>query len=159
MDAAAKRPTAKTPTDNSDNGVNNRLFFRLVQCSNLYERGVQKKVNVTSVQGAVLGALSRNEDRSMPFSELVTYLAVSRQNLDAVLKRMEGLGHVERVEGLPDRRMKIVRMTDRGHAFWNQIFREALGFYSASTAGISIEEKKLLTSLLIKIAHNLRGME
>lgn len=154
----AEHLAAEKATDNSDHGINNRLFFRLVQCSNLYERGVQNRVNVSSVQGAVLGALSRNEDSSMPFSELVNYLAVSRQNLDAVLKRMERLGHVERVEGLPDRRMKIVRMTEAGRIFWEDIFREALHFYSAGTLGISTEEKKLLTSLLIRMAHNLRNL-
>ena len=104
-----KTKTSASP-NNSVNAINNRLFFRLVQCSNLYESGVQQHVNVSSAQGAVLGALSRNADLGMAFADLVEYLAISRQNLDALLKRLEKLDYVERIESPQDRRARIVRI-------------------------------------------------
>jgi DNA-binding MarR family transcriptional regulator len=147
-------PVAKAGTENA---INNRLFFRLVQCANLYERGVQQQVNVSSIQGAVLGALSRDSEAGMSFSDLVEYLAVSRQNLDAVLKRLERLDYVKRVESPEDRRVKIVLLTSRGLAFWTDIFTQSFQFYRSAAVGITNDEKKLLTEMLIRIGQNLRN--
>lgn len=59
---------------------------------------------------AVLGALSRPRVLSgMSFSDLTDYLGVSRQNLDAVLKRLEREGLVQRVINEQDRRAKMLR--------------------------------------------------
>jgi len=151
-----KQPVAAAAKSGTDNAINNRLFFRLVQCSNLYERGVQQQVNVSSIQGAVLGALSRDSQAGMSFSDLVEYLAVSRQNLDAVLKRLERQDYVERIESAEDRRVKIVRITPRGIAFWNDIFAQSFQFYRKAVVGITGDEKKLLTDMLIRIGQNLR---
>jgi DNA-binding MarR family transcriptional regulator len=153
-----KTKTSASP-NNSVNAINNRLFFRLVQCSNLYESGVQQHVNVSSAQGAVLGALSRNADLGMAFADLVEYLAISRQNLDALLKRLEKLDYVERIESPQDRRARIVRMTPKGYTFWTDIFQQSFQFYRKITNGISSDEKKLLTDLLIRIGHNLRKFD
>lgn len=152
------KPSASTAAKSgTENAINNRLFFRLVQCSNLYERGVQQQVNVSSIQGAVLGALSRDSEAGMSFSDLVEYLAVSRQNLDAVLKRLERLDYVKRVESPEDRRVKIVRLTPRGHTFWTDIFTQSFLFYRKAVVGITNDEKKLLTDMLIRIGQNLRS--
>ena len=160
MELAVPKESKKIPPPSSSestiDAVNNRLFFRLVQCSNLYERGVQQHLNVSSVQGAVLGALSRNADRSMSFADLVEYLAVSRQNLDAVLKRLERLGYVKRVEDPEDRRVRIVRLTSRGHAFWTDLFQQSVQFYGKATVGITMDERKQLAALLVRIGQNLK---
>ena len=74
--------------------LNNRLFFRVFQTANLYEAQVTRELTCSAVQGAVLGALSRDVEQGMSFSALYTYLAVSRQNLDAVLKRLEQAAYV-----------------------------------------------------------------
>jgi DNA-binding MarR family transcriptional regulator len=152
----SKKISPPSSSESTIDAVNNRLFFRLVQCGNLYERGVQQHLNVSSVQGAVLGALSRNADRSMSFADLVEYLAVSRQNLDAVLKRLERLGYVNRVEDPEDRRVRIVRLTSRGHAFWTDLFQQSVRFYGKATVGITTDERKQLTALLVRIGQNLK---
>lgn len=156
MSKETKKIPPPSSSESTINAVNNRLFFRLVQCSNLYERGVQQHLNVSSVQGAVLGALSRNADRSMSFADLVEYLAVSRQNLDAVLKRLERLGYVNRVEDPEDRRVRIVRLTSRGQAFWTDRFQQSVQFYGKATVGITTDERKQLTTLLVRIGQNLK---
>ena len=71
---------------------------------------------------AVLGALSRPKVKSgMSFSDLTEYLGVSRQNLDAVLKRLERDGLVERVINEQDRRAKIVALTTEGFQTWDSL--------------------------------------
>ena len=84
--------------NNSDTrSVPNRLFFRLFQTGNVLQRQVQKEMGISTVQWAVLGALSRQGyEGGISFFELTEYLVVSRQSLDGVLKRMERDNHVLR---------------------------------------------------------------
>jgi DNA-binding MarR family transcriptional regulator len=127
-----------------EDDTHNRLFFRLFQAANLYERQAQKVLRVSAVQGAILGALSRNPGRGMPLSELVDYLAVSRQNLDGVLKRLEKLGYLERVEDADNRRLRIVRLTPSGLRVWRDLFERTLEFYRLGTRGLSGTTKTAL---------------
>ncbi len=82
--------------------VANRMFLRLYQASNLLHKTGTKAVSAygaTTQQWAVLGALSRPGAREagMTVKDLVRFLMVSRQNLSAVLDRLETAGHVERL--------------------------------------------------------------
>ena len=68
------------------NSVANRLFFRLFQTGNTLQRQVQNEMGVSTVQWAVLGALSREGyEQGISFNMLTEYLVVSRQSLDGVI--------------------------------------------------------------------------
>ena len=66
-----------------DKSVANRLFVRLFQASTILQKQTVGQVGLSTVQWAVLGALSRKgyED-GISFNQLTEYLIVSRQNLD-----------------------------------------------------------------------------
>lgn len=136
--------------------ANNRLFFRLVRTVNLYEREIQKYLGLSGIQGAILGELSRRQGRSIPLSDLVEYLGVSRQNLDAVLKRLEAVDYVERVEDENNRRVRLVRMTPVGYRVWNRQFKRSFAFYRHCTAGIGSDKKEVMTEALGSIQRALR---
>lgn len=135
--------------------VNNRMFFRLMQCSNLYDRKMMQEINHTSIQGAVLGAISQ-KDGGMSFSSLVDYLAVSRQNLHAVLKRLERSGYVRREESTTDRRARLAKITPEGLRYWKESHARSAEFFERITVGVTLDEKRALTDALITIARNLR---
>jgi DNA-binding MarR family transcriptional regulator len=139
--------------------VNNRLFFRLFQTANLYETQAVRELNCSAVQGAVLGALSRNVEQGMSFSALYTYLAVSRQNLDAVLKRLEQAGYVVRVEGESDRRIRIVRLTAKGAEAWRDLRARSSEFFRQGTDGISTAEVSACVEALAKIGRALKAID
>src|SRR3712207_5938461 len=85
--------------------LNNRIFFRLFQVANTLQRQAVQQLGVTTVQWAVLGALSQERMADgIPMASLAEYLVVSRQNLDGVLKRLERDGMVQRVTDTADRR-------------------------------------------------------
>ena len=70
--------------------LNNRIFFRLFQLGNVLQRQSVSELGVTTVQWAVLGALSQERYRDgYQLRDLGEYLVVSRQNLDGVIKRLE----------------------------------------------------------------------
>lgn len=137
--------------------LNNRLFFRLFQAANIYETRAVRELNCSAVQGAVLGALSRNVEQGMSFSALYTYLAVSRQNLDAVLKRLEQAAYVVRVEGEIDRRVKIVRLTPEGVEAWRDLRRRTIEFFRQRTDGLSTAEVSACVETLARIGRALKG--
>ena len=74
--------------DQSLYSSHNRLFFRLFQVGNSLDRKCSNELGISPVHWSVLGALSRPQVKEgMSFSDLTEYLGVSRQNLDAVLKK------------------------------------------------------------------------
>lgn len=148
----------RTAAQAEEDDLNNRLFFRLFQAGNIYARKAQGELKISSAQGAILGALSRDTENGIPLSELVEYLAVSRQNLDGVLKRLERLEFVERIEGAENRRIRIVRLTPAGIRAWNALFDDSLEFYRQGTAGVTVDEKRALVDTLGRINRGLKSI-
>lgn len=154
---AAKNNRAPQVRDSSRDHLNNKLFFRLFQAANIYETQAVRLVNFSAVTGATLGALSRDPN-GMPFSELYPYLGVSRQNLDAVLKRLEKKGLVERIEVEADRRKRMVCLTSAGVRAWDDLYGRSLEFFRQGTKGVSASEIAACTETLSRIARALRIM-
>ncbi len=138
--------------------LNNRLFFRLLQAGNIYERKAQQELGFSGIQGALLGALCSGPAQGIPLSELVEYLAVSRQNLDGVLKRLEKHGYVERVEAADNRRIRIVRITRAGRRAWARLFVHSLEFYRQGTRDVPLDAKRLFVNTLVGINRSLRSI-
>ncbi|WP_321965021.1 MarR family transcriptional regulator [Paraburkholderia sp. J7] len=135
--------------DQSVSSIHNRLFFRLFQAGNTLDRQTIKSLGITTVQWAVLGALSRPQvANGMSFSELADYLVVSRQSLDGVLKRLEREEHVLRVADTVDRRAKMVVLTPVGHKFWNSLQPKIYEFYRQALAGFRFDDKVSLVHFL-----------
>lgn len=146
--------TAKFPGIRPDDLVNNRIFFRIFQLGNTLQRRSVSELGITTVQWAVLGALSHPQavQDGMLVGELADYLIVSRQNLDGVLKRLERYGYVERVTDPGDRRARQVRMTEAGVTFWTDLQIPIYHFYDQATADFSFDER-------IAVAHYLNTLQ
>ncbi|MGO9418583.1 MarR family winged helix-turn-helix transcriptional regulator [Roseiarcus sp.] len=141
----------------SRDALNNRLFFRLFQAANIYETQAMWAFSTSAVQGAMLGALSRYPE-GMPLAELCAYLAVSRQNTHVVLRRLEGAGFVERVEGVGDRRKRTVRLTEAGLEAWKDLRRRTVDFFRLGTRELSSEEVEACAETLARIGRALKAM-
>jgi len=124
------KSAVKTKPDVDLGAVNNRIFFRLFQLGNTLQRQAVKELGISTVQWAVLGALSRAQAKEgMSFTELSDYLVVSRQNLDGVLKRLERDAHVLRVTDTTDKRARLVKLTPQGRRFWMALQPKIYEFY------------------------------
>lgn len=51
---------------------------------------------------------------------------MSKQAMNQLLQSLEQLGYLHRVPDEADARAKIVRLTERGHAVWDEEFRVLL---------------------------------
>ena len=141
--------------------IANRLFLRLYQASNLMHKTGTRAVagfGATTQQWAVMGALSRPRvrEQGMTVKDLMAFLMVSRQNLTAVLDRVETGGLVERVRtGGGDGRLRHVRLTEAGRATWSSMLESIGAYYGTALAGFTTEECVTLFRLLDRLRDSL----
>ena len=148
------QPAAPAPSvANARFETANRLFFRLYQCANLIHKNGTRAVEAygaTTQQWAVLGALARPaiHARGMSVKDLIGFLQVSRQNLTAVLDRLEARGWVERVKDEDDGRSRLVRLTREGDRLWDELRAPIEAFYDAALNHLSAVEQAQISDLL-----------
>lgn len=140
--------------------VANRIFFRLYQAQNLvHKNGTRFMIELgsTTQQWAVLGALARPPvcEAGMTVKDLIEYLLLSRQNLTAVIDRLEERGWVERVKDDEDGRSRRIRLTREGNKIWARMLPIIDDFYSAALAGLDDKERAELYRLLNKLKDTL----
>ena len=126
---------ARKRKNERDFEIANRLFFRLYQASNLMHKTGSRSVvefSSTTQQWAVLGALSRPAVRQhgMTVKELIEFLLTSRQNLTAVLNRLERSRLIERVRIINDGRIRLFESLWRLQ--WT--FRQRAQYYEVQRA-------------------------
>lgn len=140
--------------------LHNRLFFRVFQVGNMLQRQAAQEVGISSVQWAVLGALSSPRYRDgMTVTRLAEHLAVSRQNLDGVLSRLERDGHVVRTSDAADKRTRRVIMTESGWVFWDGLQATIEAFYAQSIHDFSFDDKVACVHFLNKLLANMRSVK
>lgn len=153
-----------SPSDSRDRirfEVANRLFFRLYQCSNLMHKNGTHHMAAfgsTTQQWAVLGALARPlvHEKGMSVKDLIEFLLLSRQNLTAVLDRLEARAWIERVKDPDDGRARLIRLTVEGNRIWQTMLTPIEAFYRAGLTRLSDEEQVQLYQLLDRLKDGLQ---
>ncbi|MDQ0506138.1 MarR family winged helix-turn-helix transcriptional regulator [Xanthobacter agilis] len=136
--------------------VANRLFFRLYQCSNLLHKNGTRHMGdfgATTQQWAVLGALARPlvATKGMSVKDLIEFLLLSRQNLTAVLDRLEARAWVERVKDPEDGRSRLIRLTEDGNRTWQAMRGPIEAFYNQALSPLTEAEQVVLVQLLDRL--------
>lgn len=160
IDISMAIPEHASALDTARFDVANRLFFRLYQASNLMHKTGSRSVaefGTTTQQWAVLGALSRPAAREagMTVKALIEFLLLSRQNLTAVLNRLERSDLIERVRISEDGRVRRIRLTPRGAEVWRRMVVKIAAYYDSALAGFTTEEAYTLYRLLDRLKSRL----
>ncbi|MER2605883.1 MAG: MarR family transcriptional regulator [Siculibacillus sp.] len=140
--------------------VANRLFFRLYQCSNLLHKNGTRHMSdfgATTQQWAVLGALARPlvREKGLSVKDLIEFLLLSRQNLTAVLDRLEAREWIERVKDPSDGRARLVRLSAEGNRIWEAMRAPIEAFYAGALVRLTEEEQVQLHHLLDRLKSGL----
>lgn len=159
MTTRRPRKTPVTGLGTAELDIANRLFFRLYQASNLMHKVGTRYVSAldgTTQQWAVLGALAGPERANgLNVKELMERLLLSRQNLTAVLDRLEAKRWIERVRDEADGRSRRIRLTREGDALWERMLPSIASFYEAALVGFSLEDRVALYRLLDRLKEGL----
>jgi DNA-binding MarR family transcriptional regulator len=160
MKGAAKPSAAAKVADVDLSAINNRIFFRLFQLGNTLQRQAVKELGISTVQWAVLGALSRAQVQDgMSFAELSDYLVVSRQNLDGVLKRLERDSHVVRIADASDRRARLIKLTPQGRRLWTSLQPKIYEFYRQAMVQFRFDDSVAFVHYLNRLHADLQEVK
>lgn len=145
-------------------GLSNRLFFRLYQCANMLHKTGTRALDdygITTQQWAVLGALTRPDfEPGVAVGDLAAFLLVSRQNLAGVLSRLEALAYIERTIDEKDNRSRLIRLTPKGRALWDENMRPVIAdYYDLALRGFSTEDKIHMIHYLDKMLRNFKEID
>ncbi len=156
--------TEDTTEGNIDSrDLSQKVYFRLYQTINLALRAMSSlldQVGMSPQQWSILDSLSRpGRKEGMTVNGLVSYLMVSRQSLNGVLKRMEKAGYIERVVNPDDQRSRKIRLSDHGREVWSKADAQTRRFYIDSVAHMTEEKKLEAIAALEQIQINIKTFQ
>jgi DNA-binding MarR family transcriptional regulator len=77
--------------------------------------------------------------------------------MDAVLRRLERAGLVERIEDQTDRRSRIVRLTPAGIVAWRDLHLRTVDFFRQGTANVSMAQMSVCIEVLANVSRDLKA--
>ena len=138
----------------SDDGLELRLWLRLLTCSNIIEAEVRRRLrqdfDTTLPRFDVLAQLDRSPV-GLTMGELSGRLMVSNGNITGLIDRLVSEGLVERANHPEDRRTVRVTLTDKGRSNFRRMTPKHAGWIDSLLAGLSRQDKARLYTLLAKL--------
>lgn len=156
MDHAARRAEAPRTDDfetgvSADDGLELRVWLRLLTCSTLIEHGVRQGLHrsfeTTLPRFDVLAQLQR-AGKPLSMGDLSRRLMVTNGNVTGLVDRLKSEGLVDRRRSDGDRRVQIVSLTQAGAASFERMAADNRRWVTGMMAGLSREEKDALFALL-----------
>ena len=156
MDHAARRAEATRTDDfetgvSADDGLELRVWLRLLTCSTLIEHGVRqglhRSFDTTLPRFDVLAQLQR-AGKPLSMGDLSRRLMVTNGNVTGLVDRLKSEGLVDRRRSDGDRRVQIVSLTQAGAAAFERMAADNRRWVTGMMAGLSRKEKDALFALL-----------
>jgi DNA-binding MarR family transcriptional regulator len=119
---------------------------------------LRAEYDLTLPQFDVLAALARRPG-GMTMTEISRYLMVSNGNVTGIVDRLAEEGWAERVAAPGDRRAKVVRLTERGAARFQQMAICHQAWVDALLDVFSRKDVALLIDRLDVLVERLRGSQ
>ena len=153
----ASRPADAPRTDDFEtdvgagDGLELRVWLRLLTCSTLIEHGVRhglhRNFETTLPRFDVLAQLQR-AGKPLSMGELSRRLMVTNGNITGLVDRLKSEGLVDRRRSDGDRRVQIVSLEPAGATLFERMAADNRRWVSGMMAGLSREEKEALFALL-----------
>ena len=156
MDDASSRAGAPRTDDfetdvGAGDGLELRVWLRLLTCSTLIEHGVRhglhRNFETTLPRFDVLAQLQR-AGKPLSMGELSRRLMVTNGNITGLVDRLKSERLVDRRRSDGDRRVQIVSLTPTGAKSFERMAEDNRRWVTAMMAGLSREEKEALFALL-----------
>lgn len=139
-------------------GLELRVWLRLLTCSNLIEHGVRQGLHrdfeTTLPRFDVLAQLHR-ADKPLSMGALSQRLMVTNGNITGLVDRLAREDMVERGPSPEDRRVQMVSLTAAGRALFADMARDNQRWVSDMMAGLDREEKQALFALLGRLKQSI----
>ena len=156
MDLASRRADASRTDDfetglGADDGLELRVWLRLLTCSTLIEHGVRhglhRTFDTTLPRFDVLAQLQR-AGKPLSMGDLSRRLMVTNGNITGLVDRLNGEGLVDRRRSEGDRRVQTVSLTPAGAELFERMAEDNRRWVTGMMTGLSRDEKEALFALL-----------
>ena len=131
-----------------------RLWLRLLSCTTLIENQVSSRLRsefeTTLPRFDLMAQLARS-DEGVNMGELSQRLMVSGGNITGITDNLERDGLVERITPPEDRRAKVVHLTPKGRAVFDQMAVVHATWIEDWLSGLTEQEQQQLYTLLGKL--------
>ncbi|RVT42266.1 MarR family winged helix-turn-helix transcriptional regulator [Sphingobium algorifonticola] len=128
-----------------------RTWLRMLSCSMIVEKRLRRRFiehyGTTLPRFDVLAALDRRPD-GITMGELSQMLLVSNGNVTALVRQLQGDGHVTLQQDPDDRRSLIVQLTTTGAAHFAELAAAHHGWIADMFKGVSGDQQRALYDLL-----------
>ena len=135
----------------ADDGLELRVWLRLLTCSTLIEHGVRhglhRSFGTTLPRFDVLAQLQR-AGKPLSMGDLSRRLMVTNGNITGLVDRLAREGLVERRRADGDRRVQMVELTDAGAASFARMAADNRRWVTGMMEGLARKEKETLFALL-----------
>lgn len=142
----------------SGDGLEVRLWLRLLTCTNLIEAEVRRRLrdefSTTLARFDLLAQLDRVPE-GLTMGQLSRRLMVSNGNVTGLISRLVGEKLVVRQAAAYDRRTHIVRLTPRGKRAFGEIVPFHKGWVNGMLGHLDDAEAATLMDLLAKLKNGL----
>ena len=133
-------------------------YLAIQRTYNAVNRNVSKKLAHWKLSVPKYGVILQLYDHgALPLSELSKLIFCGNSNLTALVDRMERDGLVQRVNNENDRRVKEIRLTEKGRELAPKVIAEYRPFLHQMMNCLSPEEQRVLTDLLTQLKERLEG--
>ena len=138
-----------------DSKVRVRAWLKILKTSNFIEKYVREQLRnehkTTLPRFDVMAALERSP-KGLKMSELSGVLKVSNGNITGIIDRLVHEGHVERTAIQGDRRAYLASLTKKGSREFQKYALEHAMWINELLSDISLDDAKMITSLLSSIS-------
>ena len=139
---------------NSADGLEVRIWLRLLTCANLIGHGVRQNLHqdyeTTLPRFDILAQLDRAGD-ALSMGELSRRLMVTNGNITGLIDRLVRDGLVARETAPNDRRMQLVRLTDAGRGLFANLAEDHRHWVTEMMADIGGDDLARLYDLLARL--------
>ncbi len=131
-------------------------YLVIQRAYNVVNRTVSKKLAHWKLSVPKYGVILQLYDHeTLPLSELSKLIFCGNSNLTALVDRMERDGLVQRINNENDRRVKEIRLTEKGRELAPKVIAQYRPFLQQMMNGLSPEEQRVLTDLLTRLKERL----
>jgi MarR family 2-MHQ and catechol resistance regulon transcriptional repressor len=131
-------------------------YLVIQRASSAVNRTVSKKLAQWKLSVAKYGViLQLYDNETLPLSELSKLVFCGNSNLTALVDRMERDDLVKRVNHHSDRRIKEIRLTDKGRELVPKVIAEYRPFLHQMMTCLSPDEQQILIKILTRLRERL----
>lgn len=140
-----------------------KRFPNLVRCCwfglNYLFRERISHLPITTVQYTVLRTLYDSQSKKLNQKDLAILIVTNKNNLSAIIKRLELLGYIELIQNPHDKRENIIKITSKGEDIYQVSKEKAIELQTEISMGMESADQAAMSEYLERINSKIQCLQ